>query len=283
MESHPHLRHQGSLESVLDLFPSILSLSSAERVDAVSAFTKIIAYYNSSEESLPGPKRSYKRGKLLQLVYENAVPGGGQDKVLRYFLTVIAAPLIDRNQSTAATDQEFSHALAGLVMFEDKSQQEKFQAAQKVQELADHLVDYFFLPCRFIKASVPTIADVFIVKGLSAKTPQPTPHLSAPLEHENSTVVGTIRRISNLRMQCLVRDRYRCVISRVFDHTEAERRFTEHGDDARDDDDQLLADEDTGFLEVAHIIPHALTSSDNPSHELVCPPPPLSNRYKIAY
>ena len=44
---------------------------------------------------------------------------------------------------------------------------------------------------------------------------------------------------------------------------EAIRRFGTHGVAAVDDDEKLLADEETEQLEVAHIIPHALTSSND--------------------
>ena len=75
--------------------------------------------------------------------------------------------------------------------------------------------------------------------------------------------MGTTQRLSSLRGQCLIRDRHRCVISRQFDEAEAIQRFDTHGVAAVDDDEKLLADEETEHLEVAHIIPHALTSSDD--------------------
>jgi hypothetical protein len=41
------------------------------------------------------------------------------------------------------------------------------------------------------------------------------------------------------------------------------QRFDTQGAAATDDDENLLTDEETEHLEVAHIIPHALTSSDD--------------------
>jgi len=59
------------------------------------------------------------------------------------------------------------------------------------------------------------------------------------------------------------------VISHSFDAVEADERFKTN-DNATDDDGQPLSGEETEDLEVAHIIPHALASSSNPSMPLVC-------------
>jgi hypothetical protein len=75
-------------------------------------------------------------------------------------------------------------------------------------------------------------------------------------------VIGTTQRLSNLRRDCLIRDRHRCVISHKFDIREGKERAKRDGDDAKDDDGQLLRHDKEGaeFLEVAHILPHSLTS-----------------------
>jgi len=90
--------------------------------------------------------------------------------------------------------------------------------------------------------------------------------------------VGTPERVSALRGACLVRDRYRCVVSRGFDFAESVRRFGRDGNDARDDDGQLLIEEESDFqmLEVAHILPHSLTKT-NPGAQLVSCILPLSH------
>jgi hypothetical protein len=143
--AEPLLRHQASLESVLD-FAATSLLSSSERIQASSAFAKIIDYYNSYELSLPlVRKKPYNRGKLLQLVHEYAISDHGRDNILIYFLTTISASL----EESPRPLQGFSRILAKLAGFEEKSEQEKDQTAQRAQELADHLVDYFFLPCEF--------------------------------------------------------------------------------------------------------------------------------------
>ena len=82
--------------------------------------------------------------------------------------------------------------------------------------------------------------------------------------------MGTTERLSSLRGRCLIRDRHRCVISRKFDAEEADQRFEKDGKDAKDDDGKpIFAGVEPEFLEVAHIIPHALASSDDTSKLLV--------------
>ena len=53
-------------------------------------------------------------------------------------------------------------------------------------------------------------------------------------------MIGTTQRLSNLRRDCLIRDRHRCVISHKFDIRERKERAKQDGDDAKDDDGRLL-------------------------------------------
>lgn len=108
-----------------------------------------------------------------------------------------------------------------------------------------------------------------LVKAAGAKTPQPSPtRLSVNQESQES--VGTPYRVSSLRERCLRRDRYRCVISRRFDQSEASRRQKSDGNEAKDDEGCLLkSEEDFEFLEVAHILPHSLMSLDLKAGQLV--------------
>lgn len=112
-----------------------------------------------------------------------------------------------------------------------------------------------------------------LVKASARKTPQPSPaHLSETQTKQQLT--GTMYRISTLRRDCLIRDRHRCVISRRFDWDEAVNRFKRDPEDPKDDDGHLLKDESeaTVPLEVAHILPHSLTSSTavGGKSQLVC-------------
>lgn len=108
------------------------------------------------------------------------------------------------------------------------------------------------------------------MRASSVKTPQVTP-TSLSLS-QTPTQLGTKQRVSILRKACLVRDHHRCVISRKFDIVEARKRFQENGGDAKDDDGNLLSNEPPGWfqhLEVAHILPHSLTTIGQGESELV--------------
>jgi hypothetical protein len=108
------------------------------------------------------------------------------------------------------------------------------------------------------------------VKALAKKTPQPTPAAFSAIQ---LPLNPSTTRVATLRRDCLIRDRYRCVISRVFDRNEAIRRTVLDRDNAKDNDNNLLKDEDkaVGFLEVAHILPHSIMSYNaSDETELVC-------------
>jgi hypothetical protein len=118
---------------------------------------------------------------------------------------------------------------------------------------------------------------VFAVRAATNKTPQPSPVYHAAVQQAQAQeeqqriqdFVGTPERLSALRGTCLVRDRHRCVITHAFDTMEAKERWKQLP--AKDDDGNLLGGNDTyGYLEVAHIIPHALTKEED--GELVCCP-----------
>ncbi|TPX23658.1 hypothetical protein DIZ76_012993 [Coccidioides immitis] len=102
------------------------------------------------------------------------------------------------------------------------------------------------------------------VKASGHHTAQPSPaHLSVIHRAQGGIheFTATPDRLSVLRGICLIRDRNRCVISRIFDQDEAISRLERHGNNARDDDGQLLLGEEFLTLEVAHILPHALTQA----------------------
>lgn len=108
------------------------------------------------------------------------------------------------------------------------------------------------------------------VKASGQKTPQATPAaLSAPALE---TVTGTPARLSTLRRDCLIRDHHRCVATRSFDRAEAEKRSKRDGLSSQDDEGlPLLRSRDSlARLEVAHILPHSLTSLGG-EQQLVCP------------
>lgn len=100
------------------------------------------------------------------------------------------------------------------------------------------------------------------MKASTRETPQPSPAALSELQNTPSRI-GTTQRVAKLRRECLVRDRYRCVISRIFDYVEAKARVDRDGKEvAQDDNGKLLKNEKGIFapLEVAYIIPHSLMS-----------------------
>jgi len=105
------------------------------------------------------------------------------------------------------------------------------------------------------------------VRAAANKTPQISPVYHAAVQQAQAqeelqriqNFVGTPERLSALRGTCLARDRHRCVITHTFDMMEAKERWRQLP--AKDDDGNPLGAIDTyGYLEVAHIIPHALTA-----------------------
>jgi hypothetical protein len=78
-------------------------------------------------------------------VHEHAISDHGRDNILEYFLTTIA-PV----EESFGSSQDLSRVLAALAGFEVKSEQGKDRIAQRIQELAHHLLDDFFLPRKFV-------------------------------------------------------------------------------------------------------------------------------------
>jgi len=76
-------------------------------------------------------------------------------------------------------------------------------------------------------------------------------------------VAETESRLNGLREKCLTRDHHRCVITGVFDLSEARARAKRDGAGAKDDDEHFLYEDPNRpeLLQVAHIIPHSLMSS----------------------
>jgi len=113
-------------------------LSSYDRTRSHAIFQHIVQYCESYELlNTITPTRKYKRGRLLQLVYDHAISDHGRDNILRYFLsTMIASP-----EESSPNNQDFSDVLSSLGDFKDRNTLEKDKIVQRAQELADHLVD----------------------------------------------------------------------------------------------------------------------------------------------
>jgi hypothetical protein len=137
-----------------------------------------------------------------------------------------------------------------------------------VSEFADFLVDSFFLPCMCLLAlHLPVTDNGLLVRASTNQTPQPSPAIHSAIQRAQGggvqDLVGRPGRLSELRGECLVRDGFRCVVSRQFDRKEFLRRYQEDGTAAVDDDGNLLQNEpNLASLEITHIVPHSLTQTE---------------------
>nr|XP_001390780.2 hypothetical protein ANI_1_264044 [Aspergillus niger CBS 513.88]XP_001395751.2 hypothetical protein ANI_1_824104 [Aspergillus niger CBS 513.88] len=235
MPSHPLHRHQSSLEKVLN-FSKPFSLPPHQSQSAANLLQVLIQCY--------GPERSarkgYKPAALIKATYEHVV---AKDTFLTFFFSSIYENLC--SQPADLIDSDITIVLTFFDNFTSWSPDEKNKAKSAIEEFADYIIENFLLPLR----------------ASSVKTPQPTPASLSAIQ--TSTPSGTPYRVSILRKSCLVRDRYRCVISRKFDKSEARKRFEQYGEDCKDDEGIELKNESSDrfqFLEVAHILPHCLTT-----------------------
>lgn len=264
----PLFRHQSSMEGVID-FATQKLLEPDERSSATDIFNQIVAQYEPSQTTRQG----YKRVTLLRLTYESVV---SRDNFLSCFFLFIETELL---QGEDVSQLSLSQALTRYINLDSWNRQQRKLYETCLVTFSDYLVDNFFLPCMLhtvVTQNKSTNSDP--VKASARKTPQVTP---APLSGAQTSeqMFGTAKRLSTLRRDCLIRDRHRCVISHNFDIAEGEMRVKLHGDGAEDDSGRLLKHNNEGaeYLEVAHILPHSLTSVTNRDGDLqlVCTIPIL--------
>ncbi|KAL2194646.1 hypothetical protein P885DRAFT_42471 [Corynascus similis CBS 632.67] len=229
--SSPHLRHQYSLESIIE-FQSESPLTPCARDHARRRFYHIVDHFEAAADgnnggdndgNISGDSPRYNRSLLIRLTYDYARSPLSQDNFLRAFFGSLELSM----DGEEALDERIGAKFFGF---------------------ADYLFNNFFLP----------------LKASARKTPQPSPvyHSASQRLQEGVGFVGTPERISTLRGACLIRDRHRCVVTRRCDRSEAVKRYKRAGNNARDDDGNLLVEEQPGTfepLEIAHILPHFLT------------------------
>ncbi|KAK0631093.1 hypothetical protein B0T17DRAFT_488932, partial [Bombardia bombarda] len=235
--------HQSSLEGVMDFAatPQPLFANELQRNQVVGRFHRIVNYFETTEQPAPSSRSStnpYNRPALIRLTFEYARSTESQDRFLGAFFQSLALGILDDNENIDLSDdgevEDFRSPLFGF---------------------ADYLIANFFLPLR----------------ATTNRTPQPSPIYHAAVQQTNTQeeqqriqdYVGTPERLSALRGSCLVRDRHRCVITRQFDKAEGIARWMKDKHRAVDDDGNPLDPNKKEFLEVAHILPHALTKEDN--------------------
>ncbi|KAG5295524.1 hypothetical protein I7I50_08297 [Histoplasma capsulatum G186AR] len=226
-----HRRHKLSLEGFI--FPLIPApLAPEESREARTLFNTMVNYMPDRTV-----KNRYKPAVLINATFEHVKSA---DEFLDYFFTYIYGSITaEEEHGTGSVHQTFTY-------FRDFSlwnSMRKGEAVVAMDKFAEYMIDNFFMPLR----------------ASSVKTPQPTP---TSLSSKQSTPIGTRSRVSKLRQECLFRDHHRCVVSRKFDRAEVKKRL-DTNEDSTDDDGKPLKDlnnDEFEYLEVAHIIPHSLTS-----------------------
>ncbi|KAK5660689.1 hypothetical protein OQA88_12053 [Cercophora sp. LCS_1] len=226
----------GILSRDSPLFSSIaldhgpLFANANERARAVARFYHIVNHFKSIETSRP--LKPYNRAALIHLTFEYARSAESQDRFLAFFFRSLAISMFDGD--VTCSDPDLGEAFLGVA----------------------ELLMTNFLPLR----------------ASAHKTPQPSPAHREALQQvlfqeEQRRIddfIGTPERLSALRESCLIRDRHRCVVTHAFDQTEAKIRFKGQDGQALDDDgNPLVVGENYDFLEVAHIIPYALTKAED--------------------
>ncbi|KAI9762287.1 MAG: hypothetical protein M1840_001431 [Geoglossum simile] len=222
-----HHRHQSSLESIID-FSTQNPLLHEQRLETNAVLSKLLTHCRLANTD----PRPYKWIDLLQLIQDYAVTEAGRDR-FRYHILASAigrvGPAIGRVGQQDHLAEDTADILLALADFESWSESRKKEVAERLQGLADDLINFV---------------------AFGRKTPQS--NSLAPMK--------IAKRLYNLRANCLFRDHHRCVITRCFDLDEAIFRCDRVGSKAVDDDDELLY-EDKGQLiplEVANIIPYSL-------------------------
>ncbi|EEP81061.1 predicted protein [Uncinocarpus reesii 1704] len=202
-------------------------------------------HHYSSLPPLTSDERSRARDVLSRIIDRTNHSGskGGYNRHL----------LVRHTYAYAQSDLSRDNFLRGSFTFmgfdissEDDVNMDDDQIPSKFIHFADLLLEQFFFP----------------LKASGKITPQPTSaQLSAMQSIQSShEIISMSEQGSYLQDLCLVRDQYRCVISRIFDASQEVKRTDQHGLDAQDDVGNLLRDENRfEELKVAHIFPHSLT------------------------
>lgn len=258
-------RHQSSLEKVLD-FSQPFSLTPQQRQAATTLFRYLIQHYGLERTIQSG----YKPAALIQATFEHVT---SKDAFLLFFFSHIYENLCSGVANPI--DSDITVVLSFFDGFSSWDQNQKQNANGAIESFAEYIVENFLLPrMPSVYTSPPPESYVNtnnLVRASSVKTPQPTPRSLSSIQA--STPTGTTQRVSILRQSCLVRDHHRCVVSRKFDKSEAGKRWKQDGEDCKDDDGNLLKNESSDrfqYLEVAHILPHCLTTVSSRDNDLVC-------------
>lgn len=226
-----------------------------ERAQAVGRLRRIVGYFEPLEKPFARYGDGYNRPALVRLTFDYARSQDSKDRFLVAFFQSLAIGMLNDDKIDLTDDD----TVAGL--------------REAVFGFAEFLMTNFFLPRMPI--SQPAERSGFLLTRHSASEYQQDTAAVSHLPRCYTASPDTQRtpeRLSTLRGDCLVRDRHRCVIMRTFDFREARDRLTRPP--ATDDDGNPI-DVNTGTLEVAHILPFALTKAVNGRLVGALPPFPV--------
>ncbi|KAK3364025.1 hypothetical protein B0T25DRAFT_57252 [Lasiosphaeria hispida] len=214
-----------------------LSANPQLRTEAINRFYHVIEHFEALE--CKPYYRNYNRPGLVRLTFEYARSAESQDRLLSAFFHRLLLGMRDSDG-----DIVFDSGLRSLLF-----------------AFAEDLMNSFFIPLRAAGGKhTPQLTPLSYAAIQNAQTLEEQDQIKA--------FKGTPTRLSTLRSACLVRDRYRCAITHMFDEDEAERRVKEaqsmgHEDAQDDEGNRLDANDEYAFLEVAYILPHSLTEEKN--------------------
>ncbi|KAJ5899676.1 hypothetical protein N7495_004420 [Penicillium taxi] len=236
--SAPLYRHQRSLQTVIDFVPK-QQLSQSQRDQATYFMNELCNMYGMSQLVGNEPFKSYKPAALVTALLQYNPSTQSQDEIFKTLLPFLHEQLTETEDPSPNPRPSFDHTLIYL----NASLGNKDDLCRALESFSAFMIHNFFLP----------------IRARGGKTEQPTPILLQADQSESN--VGTTSRLSSLRKKCLYRDHHRCVISRLFDRTEARVRAKQNDGVVFDDDGiQIQKFIEMDNLEIAHIIPHSLMS-----------------------
>ncbi|KAM0259242.1 hypothetical protein ACHAQJ_003447 [Trichoderma viride] len=208
------------------------------------------AVLNSTRPSMTTEQRILAKHKFYRIMDRFSKEKRSNAKYNRHLLIRYTYEYAVSEESQDRFLQTFFQALTlsidgqGRIDLNDKVAAEELWS--NVSSFADYLVDNFFLPLK-----------------TAAKRPPLPPLASQPALPDPDPT-------TDVREDCLTRDGYRCVITQAFDYNEALLRHKKYGENARDDEGNLLFIGGNQFyhLEAAPILPHSLTQTGSGSSEL---------------
>ncbi|KAL4780661.1 hypothetical protein BJX76DRAFT_337432 [Aspergillus varians] len=238
----PLRRHRDSLTGLLPRpGPPLLTLEETDK--ARTLFCRLIQYASGRKA-----KGCYDPVELINQTFQHIQC---TEDFLYHFFRYVYSDMVQPGEGGSEAGSSFAQAYEYVDKFQPWNLKCRDETLSAIDNYAGYLIDNLYLP---LKASF--------------RTPQPTP---TALSSWQNTPLGTRSRVSKLRQECLFRDHHRCVVSQAFDRGELKKRLDDNNDSTDDDGHLLkdLGDDDSDYLEVAHIIPHSLTSLSSDEPELV--------------